>query len=97
MGIDTSGFLLYGERSVMVNTTDCGSVNASSILVVYPILFFEINGLIVQLDRTLGYEPRNQGSNPCETTICLRDLCKLAQLTVLETEFLWVRVPPKVQ
>ena len=28
--------------------------------------------------------------------ICLCDLCKLAQLTVLETEFLWVRIPPEV-
>jgi hypothetical protein len=29
--------------------------------------------------------------------ICLCDLCKLAQLTVLDTEFLWVRIPPEVQ
>ena len=26
------------------------------------------NGLIVQLDRTSGYEPENIGSNPIETT-----------------------------
>ena len=30
--------------------------------------FFVLYGFIVQLDRTLRYERRNEGSNPSETT-----------------------------
>ena len=53
----TLGIVTNGDIRLTVKSSDCVSENASSILVYHP------NFNIVQLDRTIGYEPIDRSSS----------------------------------